>query len=141
MAWMPIYEEEMNHWLWQHDKKFKWWLEIRFKAARKPTSCYVGNTNIVADVTYGEWPVTILWLSDHWGCDDSIVSSFLKVMEADGWIKVRKEGMVTIIAVQNFERYCFTMQPEESTANSPPNPMESPLVNPAVSPKAKKRAN
>ena len=33
--WMPVYEDDMTHWLWDQPQRYQWWLEIRFRAATK----------------------------------------------------------------------------------------------------------
>ena len=44
--WMPVYEDDMTHWLWDNAQRYQWWLEIRFRAAKTPGMRYVGDTNI-----------------------------------------------------------------------------------------------
>ena len=50
--WMPVYEDDMTHWLWDNAQRYQWWLEIRFRAAKTPGMRYVGDTNIRIRVTY-----------------------------------------------------------------------------------------
>lgn len=108
--WMPVYEDDMTHWLWDNAQRYQWWLEIRFRAAKTPGMRYVGDTNIRIRVTYGEWPVTIAYLGTRWHADERAVISFLEALEEDGLITRRKNGLVTVISVCGFEKYCFNMQ-------------------------------
>lgn len=108
--WMPVYEDDMTHWLWDNAQRYQWWLEIRFRAAKTPGMRYVGDTNIRIRVTYGEWPVTIAYLGTRWHADERAVISFLEALEEDGLITRRKSGLVTVISVCGFEKYCFNMQ-------------------------------
>lgn len=111
---MPVYEDDMTHWLWDNAQRYQWWLEIRFRAAKTPGMRYVGDTNIRIRVTYGEWPVTIAYLGTRWHADERAVTSFLEALEEDGLISRRKSGLVTIISVCGFEKYCFNMQNDEN---------------------------
>lgn len=99
----------MTHWLWDNAQRYQWWLEIRFRAAKTPGMRYVGDTNIRIRVTYGEWPVTIAYLGTRWHADERAVISFLEALEEDGLITRRKNGLVTVISVCGFEKYCFGM--------------------------------
>lgn len=112
--WMPVYEEDMTHWLWDQPQRYQWWLEIRFRAATRPGVRYVGGTNIRVNVNRGEWPVTIAYLSNHWHSDDGAVKAFLEALEGDGLIECQREKLVTFIRVVGFERYCFQKPPENS---------------------------
>lgn len=107
--WMPVYEDDMTHWLWDNAQRYQWWLEIRFRAAKTPGMRYVGDTNIRIRVTYGEWPVTISYLGTRWHADERAVVSFLEALEEDGLITRRKSGLITVISVCGFEKYCFNM--------------------------------
>ena len=107
--WMPVYEDDMTHWLWDNAQRYQWWLEIRFRAAKTPGMRYVGDTNIRIRVTYGEWPVTIAYLGTRWHADERAVVSFLEALEEDGLITRRKSGLITVISVCGFEKYCFNM--------------------------------
>lgn len=110
--WMPVYEDDMTHWLWDQPQRYQWWLEIRFRAATRPGVRYVGGTNIRVKVNRGEWPVTLAYLSNHWHSDDGAVKSFLEALEGDGLIECKREKLVTFIRVMGFERYCFQKPPE-----------------------------
>ena len=85
--WMPVYEDDMTHWLWDNAQRYQWWLEIRFRAAKTPGMRYVGDTNIRIRVTYGEWPVTISYLGTRWHADERAVVSFLEALEEDGFVE------------------------------------------------------
>ncbi len=112
--WMPVYEDDMTHWLWDNAQRYQWWLEIRFRAAKTPGMRYVGDTNIRIRVTYGEWPVTIAYLGTRWHADERAIVSFLEALEEDGLITRRKSGLITIILVCGFEKYCFNMERDGS---------------------------
>ncbi|WP_301710052.1 hypothetical protein, partial [uncultured Duncaniella sp.] len=104
----------MTHWLWDNAQRYQWWLEIRFRAAKTPGMRYVGDTNIRIRVTYGEWPVTIAYLGTRWHADERAIVSFLEALEEDGLITRRKSGLITIILVCGFEKYCFNMERDGS---------------------------
>lgn len=112
--WMPVYEDDMTHWLWDNAQRYQWWLEIRFRAAKTPGMRYVGDTNIRIRVTYGEWPVTIAYLGTRWHADERAIVSFLEALEEDGLITRRKSGLITIISVCGFEKYSFNMERDGS---------------------------
>ena len=112
--WMPVYEDDMTHWLWDNAQRYQWWLEIRFRAAKTPGMRYVGDTNIRIRVTYGEWPVTIAYLGTRLHADERAIVSFLEALEEDGLITRRKSGLITIILVCGFEKYCFNMERDGS---------------------------
>lgn len=116
--WMPVYEDDMTHWLWDNAQRYQWWLEIRFRAAKTPGMRYVGDTNIRIRVTYGEWPVTIAYLGTRWHADERAVISFLEALEEDGLITRRKNGLVTVISVCGFEKYCFGMPNDKAAIQS-----------------------
>ena len=124
--WMPVYEDDMTHWLWDQPQRYQWWLEIRFRAATKTGVRYVGGTNIRVNVNRGEWPVTISYLSNHWHSDDGAVKAFLEVLEGDGLIVCNRVKLVTFIRVVDFERYCFQKPMEAAPVTSESiSPVES----------------
>lgn len=116
--WMPVYEDDMTHWLWDNAQRYQWWLEIRFRAAKTPGMRYVGDTNIRVRVTYGEWPVTIAYLGTRWHADERAVISFLEALEEDGLITRKRNGLITVISVCGFEKYCFNMATDETASLS-----------------------
>lgn len=120
--WMPVYEDDMTHWLWDQPQRYQWWLEIRFRAATRPGVRYVGGTNLRVNVNRGEWPVTISYLSNHWHSDDGAIKGFLEALEGDGLIVCQRVKLVTFIRVVGFERYCFQKQtdiPQEIEYSTP----------------------
>lgn len=125
---MPVYEDDMTHWLWDNAQRYQWWLEIRFRAAKTPGMRYVGDTNIRIRVTYGEWPVTIAYLGCRWHADERAVVSFLEALEEDGLITRRKNGLITVISVCGFERYCFNMERDEIHTSKETLPEDMPDI-------------
>lgn len=131
---MPVYEDDMTHWLWDQPQRYQWWLEIRFRAATRPGVRYVGGTNLRVNVNRGEWPVTISYLSNHWHSDDGAIKGFLEALEGDGLIVCQRVKLVTFIRVVGFERYCFQkpidtpQEIEYSTPHTEPDIDESRIL-------------
>lgn len=108
--WVPTYLSEFTGWLGQHSDFFAWWQEIKISAAIRPGMGYVGKTRMRTMLDYGEWPVTMSWLSNHWESDETAIAAFLETLIDDGKILMEKRGLITVIKVCNFEKYFFPLK-------------------------------
>lgn len=100
-----IYKDEELDWLFQHPKKFCWWLWLRNHAASKPCIQGAGATGIVVHLQYGEVAPTLSYLKRVWNADERSIAGFLSDLEEEGRITFREEKGIRIIKIVQYERF------------------------------------
>ncbi|MCD3204030.1 DnaA N-terminal domain-containing protein [Clostridium botulinum] len=102
-GWIKIYRNIQEHWIWQNPQKLKWWLDILLLANYKDNKFLLGNE--VITIERGEHHTSELKLAERWGVSKTTVRKFLKLLEEENMIELKKSKKGTTFKVTNYNDY------------------------------------
>ncbi|EHN17110.1 DnaD domain protein [Clostridium sporogenes] len=115
-GWIKLYRNIQDHWIWQDSQKLKWWLDIILLANHKDNKFLLGNE--LMQLERGEHHTSELKLAERWGVSKTTVRRFLKLLEDDGMIELKKSKKGTTLKVSNYSDY-QDFSEEEKTIKKP----------------------
>lgn len=102
-GWIKLYRNIQEHWIWQDPQKLKWWLDIILLANHKENKFLLGNE--LMEVERGEHHTSELKLAERWGVSKTTVRKFLKLLESEQMIELKKSKKGTTLKVSNYNEY------------------------------------
>ncbi|EOU1118875.1 GntR family transcriptional regulator [Clostridium perfringens] len=102
-GWIKLYRNIQEHWIWQDPQKLKWWLDIILLANHKENKFLLGNELI--EVERGEHHTSELKLAKRWGVSKTTVRKFLKLLESEQMIELKKSKKGTTLKVSKYNDY------------------------------------
>ncbi|EPS56793.1 TPA: DnaD domain protein [Clostridium botulinum] len=115
-GWIKLYRNIQDHWIWQDPQKLKWWLDILLLANHKDNKFLLGNE--LMQLERGEHHTSELKLAERWGVSKTTIRRFLKLLENDGMIELKKSKKGTTLKVSNYSDY-QDFSEEEKTIKKP----------------------
>lgn len=112
-GWVCIYRSIQEHWIWKEPQKLKWWLDILLLANHKENKFLLGGKLI--QLERGEHHTSELKLAERWQVDRKTIRKFLKLLESDGMIELKKTPQGTTIKVVNYNDYQDISEDEGTT--------------------------
>ena len=105
IGWVKIHREIQNSWLWE-EKPFsrgQAFVDLIMMANHEDRKVIINGTLI--NVKRGSRITSIRKLADKWGWSTSKVNYFLKQLESDNMITVKKDNKKTLLAIENYDLY------------------------------------
>ncbi len=106
-GWIKIYRQLQMHWLWENDKPFdkrSAWIDLLLTVNHKSNKFPLGDE--VVSVAEGETITSEHKLADRWGWSRTKVRKFLKLLENDEMISVKKVNRKrTSIKIRHYRAY------------------------------------
>lgn len=111
-GWIKLYRNIQEHWIWQDPQKLKWWLDILLLANHKENKFLLGNE--LMEVERGEHHTSELKLAERWGVSKTTVRKFLKLLESEQMIELKKSKKGTTLKVSNYNDYQDFLEGEKT---------------------------
>ncbi|RAI82537.1 DnaD domain protein [Macrococcoides goetzii] len=105
-GWISLHRTIENHWLYEEDRKFskfEAWIDILLMVNHTDKKVSLGNELVT--VKRGERITSLRKLSERWNWSITKVDSFLKLLESDSMIELKKDTKKTLISVVNYDIY------------------------------------
>lgn len=102
-GFIAIYRSIQNHWIWQDEKKLKWWLDILLSVNHQNKKVSIKNTLI--DCARGQTIRSLQSWGIRWGVSKDIVRGFLLMLKNDDMIRIENVRKTTRITVCNYDSY------------------------------------
>lgn len=102
-GWIKIFRSIRNHWIWQDERKLKWWIDILLEVNHSGKSVPIGYK--VFECNRGECLVSLQNWSFRWNVSKSVVNNFFAMLEKDKMITLKNETVTTRLTVCNYETY------------------------------------
>ena len=115
-GWMKVYRSLTDHWLWE-DRPFskgQAWIDLLLLVNH--TSKKILIDGALQEVERGQTITSVRKLCERWGWSNTKVRRFLKMLEADGMVKVKSDSKKTVINVVNYRFYQDSENDSETTA-------------------------
>lgn len=126
-GWVKLYRNIQEHWIWQDPIKLKWWLDILLLANHKDNKFLLGNS--LMEVGRGEFHTSELKLAERWKVSKKTVRSFLKLLENDNMISLKKSKKGTTIKVSNYNAFQAKNETQGTTEDTTQEPPSTPHRN------------
>lgn len=118
-GYIPIFRKFFDHYLWEEKREFskaEAWIDCiqlaRYKD-NKQKKLIAGN---LIEWGYGEFPASIRFLKQRWGWGSNTkVEKFLKLLEDDKMIVVKKGQGQNVITLCNYKSYDISKLPQKDT--------------------------
>lgn len=105
-GWISLHRTIENHWLYEENRKFskfEAWIDILLMVNHTDKKVTLGNELI--NVKRGERITSLRKLSERWNWSITKVDSFLRLLESDSMIELKKDTKKTLISVVNYDIY------------------------------------
>lgn len=106
-GWISIYRSIKNHWIFENDKWFKWWVLILFEVNHNENKITIGYD--VIEIKKGQSAKSIRTWSRLFGCGTKQATKFFDMLEKDKMITREIIGKgkqsTTLINVSNYVEY------------------------------------
>ena len=102
-GWIKIHRDLQKHWLAQDFEKLGWWVDMLLLASYEDNKVLVKNR--IASLKRGQFVGSLSFFSMRWHVSRDRVSTFLKLLEADGMITRQLVGHIQQITICNYESY------------------------------------
>ena len=103
-GWIKISRNIVNHWIWQDEKRLKWWLDLLFGANWE--DCKVCVRGHVVEVHRGQLIGSSVSLAKKWDCNRKTAANFLQTLKNEGMITdILLDNQINVITICNYEEY------------------------------------
>lgn len=113
-----------KHWIWQDDKRLRWWLEFLIMASYEDQEVLHDSHKFV--LKRGQIIASARYLANKWNTNEKTVTNFLKLLVENGMasreVLFRKTSVITIC---NYDKYQLRMG---SNACRTTDPLTDPLM-------------
>lgn len=114
-GWIKLYRSIMNHWIWDVREAFckrAAFVDLLMLVNKEDKEIEFNNKLIM--VKRGERITSLKYLSERWGWSTTKLNNFLKLLEEDKIITLKKDSRKTLIKVCNYEDYQVYISPEKT---------------------------
>lgn len=105
-GWISLHRSIENHWLYEEDRKFskfEAWIDLLLMVNHKDNKTIMDG-NLVT-VKRGQRITSLRKLGDRWKWSLTKVDSFLRLLEQDKMIVVKKDTKKTLVTIVNYDVY------------------------------------
>lgn len=127
-GWIKLFRKIQTHWIWQDEKKLKWWLSILLNVNHAPQKFPVGDELFICEC--GQSFRSIEQWTSMFLCSKKTTIKFFELLKKDGMISCeivgngnRRKHLLTVL---NWEEYqqeetelCASTKPECSVNGNP----------------------
>ena len=102
---MKVYRSLTDHWLWE-DRPFskgQAWIDLLLLVNHTSKKTLIDGS--LQEIERGQTITSVRKLCERWGWSNTKVRRFLKMLEADGMVKVKSDSKKTVINVVNYRVY------------------------------------
>ena len=113
-GFISLHRKIREHWIWDNSDYLKWWLDLLMMANHEPKKILINGKLEIIDI--GETHTSESKLSKRWFSSRTTIDKFLKILENDGMIEVKKSRQNgTTIKVRNYQAYQDKNAEEKTT--------------------------
>lgn len=102
-GWIKIFRSIRNHWIWNDERKLKWWIDILLEVNHVGKQVSIGYK--IFECKKGECLISLQNWAIRWNVSKSVVNNFFTMLSNDGMIQIINETVTTRLIVCNYESY------------------------------------
>ena len=119
-GWIKVHRDIVEHWIWQDEKYFRWWMTILLSVNHETKTFPVNHELYTCNP--GESFRSIEAWAGKFGCAKKTVFKFFELLKKDGMIKTKTVGSGNrrkhLLTVMNWQKY-QQMETEKDTESNP----------------------
>lgn len=112
IGWIRLHRSIKEHWIYNDEKKLKWWIDILLTVNHKDNSILIKGQLI--ECKRGQSVRSLDTWAKDWNTTKKTVSLFLKLLEKDKMIFVENLKISTRLTVCNYDSYQDSVNGEET---------------------------
>jgi len=102
-GFISIHRRIKSHWLWQDEKRLKWWIDILLSVNHSPAKVLIKGQ--LVECGRGQSIRSLGSWADGFRTTKKTVMTFFKILEKDEMIELENLKITTRLTVCNYERY------------------------------------
>lgn len=102
-GWIRLHRSIQEHWVFQDEKKLKWWLTLLLEVNYQDKKVAIGNE--LFDCKRGESIRSLRSWAKVFNTTPDTVRHFFKMLQKDNMIKVESIGVSTHLKICNYDTY------------------------------------
>lgn len=114
-GFISLFRSIKNHWIFQNDQYFKWWILILLEANFKDNKIVLGYD--IHEVKRGQCANSLRTWSNLFACSTKTVSKFFNLLKKDGMIFTETIGKgkhsTTLVNINNYNDYQLSMETQQ----------------------------
>lgn len=111
-GWIKIHRKIKDHWLWQSDHRFKWWLDILLTVNHADTKVLIKGKLI--DCKRGQSVRSLETWAKDWNVTKKTVKEFFELLHKDYMLVYESIQISTRITVCNYDDYQTEVNAKET---------------------------
>jgi len=122
-GWIKLYRDIKDHWIWEKDNRFKWWIDILLTVNHKDTKILIGNKLI--ECKRGQSVMSLETWAKRWNVTKKTVKDFFELLQKDSMLVHENLQISTRITVCNYDRYQSEVNDQETDSKRLVNGQET----------------
>lgn len=102
-GWVKLERKIINHWIYQDDRKFKWWCTLLLFANHEPRKILIKG--VLVEIARGDLVRSYESLATVWMVSKKTVKTFLELLQSDGMVRLENLKVCTRITICNYGTY------------------------------------
>jgi hypothetical protein len=119
VGWIKIHRTIQDHWIWQDERKLKWWLDILLSANHEEKKVNIKMQLLTCG--RGQTIRSLKGWADRWGVSKDSARAFMNLLEKDHMITHENLTKTTRITICNYEDYQSTEHDRTPKTKRKPN--------------------
>jgi len=111
-GWLKLSREINNHWIWNDEKRLKWWIDILLVVNFEDKKVLINGT--LYECKRGESLMSLTSWGNRWGVSKTAVNNFFELLKKDGMITTKNETQTTRLIVCKYDTYQGEENAEET---------------------------
>lgn len=121
LGYICIFRSIKNHWIWNDEKKFKWWMDILLTVNYSKEIQKVNIGNQLYECGRGQSIRSLQNWSSEWNVSKDTARNFLALLQNDNMIVLESLIKTTRITVCNFDSYQTILHDKQTQTKRKPN--------------------
>lgn len=127
-GYIKIFRSLKSHWLWNDEKKLRWWIDVLLSANYSDQKVLIKGTLI--ECKRGQCIKSLHTWAKDWRTTKNTVSTFFKLLQSDAMIGVENMKYTTRITICNYDSYNNQLPESKATASPELNPQPDHSLHP-----------
>jgi hypothetical protein len=115
-GWIRLHRSLKEHWIFQDEKKLKWWLTLLLEVNYQERKVVIGNN--LCECKRGESIRSLRSWAKEFNTTPETVRHFFKLLQKDNMITVESIGVSTHLKISNYDTYQGDLDTNETASDT-----------------------
>ena len=118
-GFISLHRKIKDHWIWQDERKLKWWLDILFSVNHSGNKVNIGYE--LFECKRGQSVKSLKNWADGWNVSKDTARNFFKLLVKDKMITLENLTKTTRLTVCNYDSYQLNIHDKQTQSKRKPN--------------------